>query len=108
MSNINVIINVLKAARVSLCGIKKYRQTSLLKKNKHRTMSENDEIALIRQSFDCLFDFNDQSYTYHPLDEFPSGRYVYVSSLLIRMTANCHLFVINMSMLLCDGTTTST
>ena len=71
-------------------------------------MSEDNEIALMRQSFDCLFDYKDLSYTYHPLDELPSGGYVNVSSLLIKMTANCYLFVINMSMLLCDGTTTST
>ena len=108
MSNIHAIIKFSKIARIFFLWDKKYRQTSLTKKNKHRTMSEDDEIALIRQSFDCLFDYNDQSYTYHPLDEFPSGGYVYISSLWITMTANCYLFVINMSMLLCDGTTTST
>ena len=108
MSNIDVIIKFWKIARISSCGTKKYRQTSLMKKSKHRTMSEDDVIALIRQSFDRLFDYNDLSYTYNPLDKLPRGGYVYNSSLWIRMTANCYLFVINMSMLLCNGTTTST
>ena len=108
MSNIDVIIKFWKIARISSCGTKKYRQTSLMKKSKHRTMSEDDVIALIRQSFDRLFDYNDLSYTYNPLDELPRGGYVYNSSLWIRMTANCYLFVINMSMLLCNSTTTST
>ncbi len=97
-----------KIARIFLMWNTKYIPTSLTKKNKHRTMIEEDKIALTRQSFDGLFYYNDQPYTYHPLEKFLSGGYVYVSSLLIRMTANCYLFVINMSMLLCDGTTTST
>ena len=108
MSNIHVIIKFWKIARIFLMWNTKYIPTSLTKKNKHRTMIEEDKIALTRQSFDGLFYYNDQPYTYHPLEKILSGGYVYVSSLLIRMTANCYLFVINMSMLLCDGTTTST
>ena len=108
MSNIHVIIKNLKIARMFLMWNTKYIPTSLTKKNKHRTMIEEDKIALTRQSFDGLFYYNDQSYTYHPLEKILSGGYVYVSSLLIKMTANYHLFVINMSILLCDGTTTST
>ena len=71
-------------------------------------MSKDDDIALVRRLFDCLFDYNGQSYAYHPLDKFLNRGYVYGSSLWIRMTANYYLFVIFMLMLLCDGTTTST
>ena len=67
---------------------KKYRRTSLTKKNKHQTMSKDNKTALIRQSLGGVFDYNGQSYTYHPLDKFLSRRYVYVSSLWIIMIEN--------------------
>ena len=69
MSNILVIIKFRKIARISYLWNQKKRPTSPTKKNRHRTMSEDDEIALIRQSFDRLFDYNDQTCRYPPLDE---------------------------------------
>ena len=62
MSNIHVIIKFWKIARIFLMWNTKYIPTSLTKKNKHRTMIEEDKIALTRQSFDGLFHYNDQSY----------------------------------------------
>ena len=78
------------------------------KERTHQIMRKDDKVILIRQLFDCLFDYNDLLYTYHSLDKLPSGGYVYGSLLLITMTVNCYLFIINMSILLCHGTTPST
>ena len=70
MSNMNVIIKLLKIARI-LSSWNKI--TSPTKTNNQQTMSEDNEVDLIRQSFDGLFDYDDQTYTYHPLDELSSG-----------------------------------
>ena len=104
MSNMHVIIKLWKIARILFFWNK---ITSPTKKNNHQTMSEDNEVDLIRQSFDGLFDNDDQTYTYHPLDELSSGWYLCVSSLWTKMTANCYLVSL-LAMLLRDGTTTST
>ena len=66
----HVIIKLWKIARILFFWNK---ITSPTKKNNHQTMSEDNEVDLIRQSFDGLFDNDDQTYTYHPLDELSSG-----------------------------------
>ena len=62
----------------------------------HQTMSKEDEIVFLRPLFDGLFDYNDQTYTYHLLNELPSGRYVYLSLFWIKTAENyfrihCHV-----------------
>ena len=54
-------------------------------------MIKDEEIALIRPLFDWILGYNDQTYKYHPSNEFSSGQYLYVLSLWTKRTANSYL-----------------